>query len=290
MRTKGFVHLHVHTEYSLLDGLSKLKPLISYVKDNDMDSLAITDHGAMYGVIDFYKLAKAQGVKPILGIEGYTTNINHRERGEREKIQNFHIILLAKNKEGYKNLMKLTSIAHLEGYEKAKKTTLWYLDVFGEDYYLEVQRHKYADFVSAIKNTELRASVSKMADNEEIINKVILKLSRDLAIPIVATNDAHYIKKEDATAQDALVCIATGKNTTDIKRLRFIDTPAFHITTPSEMYELFSDIKDAVENTIKVAQKCELELTLGKWYFPEFQVPENTNPEKYLKNLIYERF
>ncbi|HJX45553.1 MAG TPA: DNA polymerase III subunit alpha [Patescibacteria group bacterium] len=328
MMTKSFVHLHVHTEYSLLDGLSKLKPLISYVKENDMDYLAITDHGAMYGVIDFYKLAKAQGVKPILGIEGYTTNINHRERGEREKIQNFHIILLAKNKEGYKNLMKLTSIAHLEGYyyrprvdretlakyskglictsacpqgevsqalinedhEKAKKTALWYLDVFGEDYYLEVQRHKYADFVSAIKNTELRASVSKMADNEEIINKGILKLSRDLAIPIVATNDAHYIKKEDATAQDALVCIATGKNTTDIKRLRFIDTPAFHITTPSEMYELFSDMKDAVENTIKVAQKCELELTLGKWYFPEFQVPENTNPEKYLKNLIYERF
>ena len=270
MMTKGFVHLHVHTEYSLLDGLSKLRPLISYVKENGMDSLAITDHGAMYGVIDFYKLAKAQNIKPILGVEGYTTNVNHKEREEREKIKNFHIILLAKNKEGYKNLMKLTSIAHLEGYyyrprvdretlakyskglictsacpqgevsqalinedfDKAKKLAQWYLDVFGDDYYLEVQRHKYGDFVSDIKEPEIKASVAKMAENEELINKGMLKLSRSLAIPIIATNDAHYIKKEDATAQDTLVCIATGKNTTDTKRLRFIDTPAFQITTP----------------------------------------------------------
>ncbi|OGM12181.1 DNA polymerase III subunit alpha [Candidatus Woesebacteria bacterium RBG_16_36_11] len=325
--TKGFVHLHVHTEYSLLDGLSKLRPLISYVKENGMDSLAITDHGAMYGVIDFYKLAKAQNIKPILGVEGYTTNVNHKEREEREKIKNFHIILLAKNKEGYKNLMKLTSIAHLEGYyyrprvdretlakyskglictsacpqgevsqalinedfDKAKKVAQWYLDVFGDDYYLEVQRHKYGDFVSDIKEPEIKASVAKMAENEELINKGMLKLSRSLAIPIIATNDAHYIKKEDATAQDTLVCIATGKNTTDTKRLRFIDTPAFQITTPSEMYKLFPDIEDAVENTVKVAQKCELELTLGKWYFPEFPVPDNNSPEKYLKNLIHER-
>src|SRR3989344_5171079 len=176
-----FVHLHVHTEYSLLDGLSKIKGLINYIKENNMDTIAVTDHGAMYGVIEFYKTAKMNDVKPIIGMEAYTTNIDHTMRPERGKFQNFHLLLLAKNEEGYKNLMKLSSIAHLMGYyyrprvdretlakyskglictsacpqgelpqailegreAKGKEIVEWFLDVFGDDYYLEIQRHNY---------------------------------------------------------------------------------------------------------------------------------------------------
>src|SRR4030042_5610320 len=181
-----FVHLHVHTEYSLLDGLTKISSLFKYLKEIDMDSIAITDHGAMYGVVEFYKRAKSTGIKPIIGMEGYSTNIPHKEKPERGKTQNFHIILLAKNEEGYKNLMKITSIAHLEGYYyrprvdretlekyskglictsscplgeigqailgndyvKAKDIAKWFLEVFGEDYYFEIQRHESAKFIA----------------------------------------------------------------------------------------------------------------------------------------------
>lgn len=204
---KKFVHLHVHTEYSLLDGLSNIKKLFAHVKENGMDSVAITDHGTMYGVIDFYKKAKEYNIKPIIGMEGYTTNVDLRTRPERGKFQNFHILLLAKDKRGYGNLMKLTSIAHLEGYyyrprvdretlakhsaglicasgcpqgeipqalingsfQEAKKIASWFLDVFGKDYYLEIQRHRYQDFISQIEKQELKQAVAKMAENEKII-------------------------------------------------------------------------------------------------------------------------
>jgi DNA polymerase-3 subunit alpha len=324
---KKFVHLHVHSEYSLLDGLSNITKLLSHIKENGMDTIALTDHGAMYGAVEFYKEALKQEVKPVIGMEGYTTNVNMRERPERTKFQNFHLLLLAKDREGYQNLMKLTSLAHVEGYyyrprvdretlaeyskglictsacaqgelaqslinedyEGAKKTAEWFLDVFGKDYYLEVQRHNYADFVDKIENPELRRSVSEMAVNEKRIFDGVKKLSRELGIPIVATNDAHYIKKDDATAQDALVCIATGKNVSDIERLRFIDTPTFYLTTPQEMSGLFGDLPEAIENTVKIAEKCNVNITLGKWYFPEFQVPDNLAPDEYLRRLSRER-
>ena len=268
--TSRFVHLHVHTEYSLLDGLSKVERLIAHAKENNMDSIAISDHGAMYGVIEFYKKCKKEGIKPIIGMEGYTTNINHRERPERGKFKNFHLLLLAKDKEGYQNLMKLTSIAHLEGYyyrprvdrdtlslyskgliatsacqqgeiaqalinedfQKAKEIAGWFLDVFDKDYYLEIQRHEYQKFAAEAENVEIKKNLKESAENEEKIIKGVLKLSREMGIPIVATNDAHYVKAEDASAQDALVCVATGKNISDINRLRFIDTPTFYVKSP----------------------------------------------------------
>ncbi len=322
---KKFVHLHVHTEYSLLDGLSNIKKLFAHVKENGMDSVAITDHGTMYGVIDFYKKAKKYDIKPIIGMEGYTTNVDLRTRPERGKFQNFHILLLAKDKRGYRNLMKLTSIAHLEGYyyrprvdrktlakysaglicasgcpqgeipqalingsfQEAKKIASWFLDVFGKDYYLEIQRHRYQDFISQIEKQELKQAVAKMAENEKIINDGIIKLSRELGIPIIATNDAHYIKKEDAEAQDALLCIATGKNVSDIKRLRIIDTPDFYLKTPKEMSELFSDLPEAIENTVKIANKCDLKITLNKWFFPKYPLEKKT-PEKELEEKVWE--
>ena len=325
--SKKFVHLHVHSEYSLLDGLSNLSKLLTHVKESGMEALALTDHGAMYGIVDFYKEALKQGVKPILGMEGYTTNIEMHQRPERGKFQNFHILLLAKDKEGYQNLMNLTSVAHVEGYyyrprvdretlakhskglictsacaqgelaqslisddyNEAKRTAEWFQGVFGKDYYLEVQRHNYGDFVEMIDNRDLRSQVGKMAENEKKIFSGVKKLSRELGIPVVATNDAHYIKKEDASAQDALVCIATGKNVSEIQRLRFIDTPTFYVSAPEEMTKLFSDLPEAVENTVKIAEKCNVEINLGKWYFPEFPVPDSLKPDEYLKKISKER-
>ena len=314
---KKFVHLHVHTEYSLLDGLSKISDLFRHIKENGMDTIAVTDHGALYGVIEFYKKALKEGIKPIIGMEGYTTNINHKERPERAKIKNYHLLLLAKNNEGYQNLLKLTSIAHLEGYYyrprvdrdtlkkysrglictsacpqgeiaqslingsyvEAKRTASWFQEIFGQDYYLEVQRHNYRDFLERVDNQELKQEIIKMADNENSIIEGAIKLSRELGIPIVATNDAHYIKKEDATAQDALVCIATGKNVSDIKRLRFIDTPSFYVAGADEMAQRFIDLPEAVDNTLKIAEKCEVSLTLDKWFFPQYPLPSGTTAD-----------
>jgi DNA polymerase-3 subunit alpha len=318
-----FVHLHLHTEYSLLDGLTKIKKLTTRVKEMGMDTVAVTDHGAMYGSIEFYKQAKKDGVKPIVGLEAYTTTIDHTLRDERAKKERFHLLLLAKDEEGYKNLMKITSIAHTEGYyykprisnevlakyskglictsacpagelakhfidddyEGAKKTAKWFLEVFGKDYYLEVQRHNADRYVKEGLQTEIRASLVELSDIEKKINTGVLKLSREMGIPIVATNDAHYLNKEDATAQDVLVCISTGVNVSDTKRIRFIDTPEFYVKSPEEMSELFPELPEAIENTVKVADKCNLNLTLGQFFFPIVEIPKNKTAEEYLVQL-----
>ncbi|KKP31859.1 MAG: polymerase III, alpha subunit protein [Candidatus Woesebacteria bacterium GW2011_GWE2_31_6] len=320
-----FVHLHLHTECSLLDGLSKIKRLFSYVKEKKMDAVAITDHGAMYGAIDFFKEGKKQEVKPIIGMEAYMTNFPLDD--EKKVKDNYHLTLLAKDYQGYKNLMNLTSIAHLKGYyyrprftkdilekyskgiiclsgcpqaevpqylingefKKAKETTEWFLKVFGKDYFLEIQRHSFDKILPSIKVPELKESLSQIADNYVVYEKGIVKLSRELGIPLVATNDAHYIKKEDAEAQDALVCIATGKNTSDIKRMRYIDNPDFFIKDPEEMQKMFPDYPDALENTVKIAEKCNLEIPLGSWSFPKFNLPEGLTDKKYIEKLAWEK-
>ncbi|MEK7550424.1 MAG: DNA polymerase III subunit alpha [Patescibacteria group bacterium] len=317
-----FVHLHVHTEYSLLDGLSNISKLFTHIKENNMDSVAITDHGVMYGAIDFYKEGKKQGVKPIIGMEGYMTS------SMKEKVKdNYHILLLAKNLEGYKNLMKLTSMAHVEGfyykprfdketlkkyskgiictsacpkgeigqslinddYKSAKNVTQWFLDVFDKDYYLEVQKHNYEKILPDVKDIDLKRILIDVNNQGVKHFDGIIKLSRELGIPLVATNDAHYIKKEDAEAQDALVCIATGKNVADIKRLRYIDNPDFYLKSPDEMGEMFKDYPEAIANTVKIANKCELEIVLGKWFFPKFPLPIGMTDNDYLRNLSREK-
>mgnify|MGYP001607840839 FL=1 len=321
-----FTHLHCHTEYSLLDGLSNIPKLISHVKEQGMDSLAITDHGVMYGEIEFYKNAQKQGIKPILGMEGYITDGDLKDKGDKSR-QNFHILLLAKNNEGYKNLMKLSSIAQLDGfyyrprmdhellkkyskglicssacpqgeigkalindnYKNAKKIAVWYLDTFGDDYYLELQRHEFGKWISSAGTAEIKNNLKDLQDSENKWNKGIVKLSRDLGIPIIATNDAHYIKQEDAFAQDALVCISTGKTVTDTKRLRYIDARTFYVKSPEEMKELFPDLPDALENTVKVADKCNVEITLGKWFFPKVRLPKGVAPEQQLRKMAHER-
>lgn len=321
-----FVHLHVHTEYSLLDGLSNIGKLISYVKENDMDSVAITDHGVMYGEIEFYKEALKQGVKPIIGMEGYITSGKLTDRPARGQVKNNHIILLAKNLEGYQNLMKISSIAHLEGFyyrprmdrevlekyskgiictsacpmgevgqailgdsfAEAKKIASWYQEIFKDDYYLEIQKHEYEKFIDKAVNAEVKNYLTEMRDSEKKWIDGIVKLSRELGIPLIATNDAHYIKPEDAMAQDALVCIATGKTMNDTKRMRYIDSPTFYLRTPGEMEKLFGQTPDAIENTVKIAEKCNLEITLGKWYFPKYVLPEGVTADERLNSLAHE--
>lgn len=325
MSTKPkFAHLHVHTEYSLLDGLSKIDDLFTHVKELGMDSVAMTDHGAMYGAIEFYKKAAKYEVKPILGLEAYIVSGDMKERNQNEN--RCHQLLLAKNTDGYKNLMMLTSLAHIDGfyyrpridhetlkkyssgliatstcargeipqalvegeYDKAKKYLQWYLDVFGEDFYLELQKHHYHDYIASATHPEIKQELSKLSNNEKLINDGLVKLSREFGVPLIATNDAHYIKKTDATAQDALVCVATGKNVSDVKRLRFIDAPSYYINSPEEMLENFSDLPEALSNTVKIAQSCDVQITLGQYFFPRVELDGGKTADEFLSEKANE--
>jgi len=326
--SSNFVHLHVHTEYSLLDGLSKIKRLVSRVKELGMPAVAITDHGAMYGAIDFYKTCKSEGVKPIIGIEAYVVSGDHSKKAGRGDAENNHLVLLAQDLTGYRNLMQLTTIAHLQGYyyrprfsretlakyhqglvclsacakgeigqllinndyASAKKSASWYQHLFGNRYYLEIQRHQFNDYFASVKdNPKILDKLTAMHTTEKIWVEGIVKLSRDLGIRLVATNDAHYIDQSDATAQDVLVCISTGKRVVDLDRLRYVDAPTFHLRSPQEMTRIFPDLPDAVANTLKVAEKIDLKVDLGKWYFPQIDIPQGRTAPQFLKETVLSR-
>jgi len=305
MSKTNFVHLHVHTEYSLLDGLSKIKPLIAKTKKMGMNSLAITDHGAMYGAIEFYKACKKEGIKPIIGCEIYVSHKSRKDKTPSNR-QSYHLILLAKNNQGYQNLIKIVSIGHLEGfyykpridweilekyhnglictsaciegeiaqnildnnYKTAKKRAAEYQQLFGPDYYLEIQKHP------GLKK-------------QDSANKGIVKISRELGIPLVATNDTHYLKKEDAFAQDVLVMINTRTTVNSPKRMSMLDTPDFYLKSPEEIKKDFSELPDAIENTQKIANKYNLEIELGKWYFPKFPIPKKETAETWLRKKTF---
>ena len=286
-----FVHLHIHSEFSLLDGANRIKDLPVRAKELGMNAMAITDHGVMYGVIDFYKACKKEGIKPIIGCECYVAK---RSRFNKETgIDNTynHLILLAKNNEGYKNLSKMVSLSFTEGYyykpridkelldkyhegiiclsaclagevnqyilnnemEKAEKTALWFKSIFGKDYYLEVQ------------NNGIKEQV--------LVNQKLVELSRKLDIPLVATNDAHYLKREDAYNHEVLLCIQTGKKITDEDRMRF-DTDELYVKSPEEMSDYFKNIPEAIENTVKIADECNVEFEFGHTILPNYDVPK----------------
>ena len=298
-----FVHLHVHSEFSLLDGANRIKDLPVRAKELGMDAIAVTDHGAMFGTIDFYKACKANGVKPIIGCEVY---VAPRTRFDKEpNIDNkyYHLILLAKNNEGYKNLAKLVSLGYVDGYyykpridkeilekyhegliccsaclggeiaqsilkddlAKAEEIALWHKNIFGEDYYLEVQ-----------SNT-LREQI--------LVNQKLVELARKLNIPLVATNDSHYLKKEDYYNHEVLLCIQTGKRMTDEDRMKF-QTNDFYIKSPEEMKEFFKNIPEALENTVKIAEKCNVDFEFGHTILPNYDVPEEFETHyDYIKKL-----
>ena len=298
-----FVHLHIHSEFSLLDGANRIKDLPVRAKELGMKAMAITDHGVMYGVIDFYKACKKEGIKPIIGCEVYVAPRSRFDKEPGIDKQYYHLILLAKDTQGYKNLSKLVSLGFTEGYyykpridleilekyheglvclsgclagavnqalmngqtEKAEEIALWHKKVFGEDYYIEIQNNGI---------------------NEQVLaNQKLVQLARKLDIPLVATNDAHYLKKEDAYNHEILLCIQTGKRMSDEDRMKF-DTDELYVKSPEEMSEYFSAFPDAIENTVKIAEKCNVEFEFGHTILPNYDVPEQyATHYDYLKEL-----
>ena len=287
----NFVHLHVHSEFSLLDGANRIKDIPVIAKELGMDSIAITDHGAMFGVIDFYKACKANGIKPIIGCEVYVAPRTRHDKDPNLDSKYNHLILLAKNMDGYKNLSKLVSLSYTEGFyykpridkeilekyhenlvccsaclagevsqailnnnmEEAKKVALWFKDLFKDDYYLEIQNNGVKEQV--------------------LVNQKLIELSKELDIPLVATNDAHYSRREDAYNHEVLLCIQTGKKMSDEDRMRF-DTDELYIKSPQEMSDYFSNVPEAIENTVKIAEKCNVEFEFGHTILPNYDVPE----------------
>ncbi|UMZ74494.1 DNA polymerase III subunit alpha [Natranaerofaba carboxydovora] len=304
--SNDFVHLHVHTQYSLLDGASRVKELIEMVKEKNMNAVAITDHGVMYGVVDFYKEARAKGIKPILGSEVYVSPRTRFDKDPKIDSNQYHLVLLAENETGYKNLMKLVTKSYLEGfyykprvdtellerhseglialsaclggeiptsilksdYEKAKEKAMQYKSIFGENnFFLELQDHGLPE--------------------EKQVNAELVRLSRELDIGLVATNDIHYLEKKDASTHDVLLCIQTGKEINDSERMKF-PCDEFYLKSPDEMKELFSECPGAIANTAKIAERCDVELDLGSLHLPYFEVPEGYDEKTYLRKLCYE--
>lgn len=298
-----FVHLHVHSEYSLLDGAARIEDLVREAAALGMKSLALTDHGVMYGAVPFYKSCREHGIKPIIGCEAYITAGSRKERGSRKDQPIYHLILLAKNETGYRNLMKLCSIGHLEGYHykpridmealashhegiiclsaclggevpqhllhgreaDAKAAALRYKDIFGDDYYLELQDHGLPE--------------------QKRVNPQLIALSRELDIPLAATNDVHYLTPDDAEVQDVLICIGTGKTVEDEERLK-IPTSQLYLKSEDEMKRLFPHVQEAVDNTATIAEQCNLELEFGRSILPEYRpLPEELDAASYLRQL-----
>ncbi len=326
---QDFAHLHVHSEYSLLDGLSKIPKLVTQAKILGMKHLAITDHGSMYGAIKFYEECKNEGINPLIGCEMYIAKRKMVQKENGLDNEYYHLTVLAKDREGYKNLMKLVTLSHIEGFyyrprvdkellakyskglmalsgcpssevaralveenqQKAAKLAGEYRQIFGSDnFYLEIQRHHFGKFKTAHDvGSEIYNELDRMDSEEQKIVSGSQQLSKSTKIPLVATNDLHYVLPKDAQAQDAIVCIQTGKFISETKRLRMVDSPTYYLKSASEMAELFADIPQAVSNSVKVAQKANIEIELNKFAFPNFEVPKETTADEYLKKLCYER-
>lgn len=303
-----FVHLHVHTEYSLLDGLSKLPDLVSRVKELGQTACAITDHGAMYGAVHFFNACKAGGIKPIIGFEAYMAENSRFDKQIKPGSDQSHLTLLAENFTGYQNLMKLVSIGYLEGFsykpridfeslqkyqegiiclsgcnsgmiarkarhQEMDQAIAWakkLLDLFGDRFYMEIQSHPL------------------LADVERT-RPLLIEIARSLGIPLVATNDAHYVNPDDAEAQDALLAIQTRKTIDDQNRLSMIDSPDFYIKSSEEMADAFKDFPDAITNTQVIADRCNVEIPIGKMIFPEYPLKKGQTPEQALRELANEQ-
>jgi len=299
-----FVHLHTHTEFSLLDGLSSVQALATYAAELGMSALAITDHGAMFGVVDFYKACKSAGIKPIIGIEAYVAQNSRFDRDHNEKP--YHLILLAQNQTGYQNLLKLATIAQLEGFyykpridkevlaqhsdglivltacaqgeipqllfrgqlDRTRAAIRWYQEHFPDRFYLELQSHDIPEF--------------------DPVYRQMVELSREMGVPLVATNDIHYARREQADAHDVLLCIGTGKKVNEADRMRMTD-PSYYMRSPEEMARLYAHLPEALENTVKIAELCNVEIQFAPpYHLPKFPVPEGRgDSQSFLRELCY---
>lgn len=300
----SFVHLHVHSEYSLLDGASRIGNLVRAAKNMNMPALALTDHGVMYGAVDFYKTAKEEGIKPIIGCEVYVAPRSRFDREPHRDDYQYHLVLLAMNDIGYRNLTAVVSAAYLEGFyykprvdrellakhsqglialsaciageipfyflrsrdQEAYETAAWYKEVFGKNFFLEIQDQDLPE--------------------QRQLNRQLIELSHKLNIPLVATNDVHYVYQEQARLQDVLLCIQTGKNIRDPNRLRFPNAQ-FYLKSPEEMAALFNEVPTALTNSLAIAERCNYDFTFGKLHLPAYEVPNNEDTISYLKHLCY---
>ena len=304
----SFVHLHLHTEYSLLDGACRIDGLMDRVKELGQTAVAITDHGVMYGCIDFYKAAKAAGVKPIIGCEVYVARRGMKDRVHGLDNDPYHLVLLCRDRTGYENLCKLVSEAFIQGfygkprvdiallrqyheglialsaclagaipqylmenhYDEAKTYALQMAEIFGEDnFYLELQDHGI--------------------DAQQSVNQGVRRIARETGLPLVVTNDAHYLRREDAKMQDVLLCIQTGKTVDDANRMRF-QGDEFYLKSEEELRKLFPGCGDAFDNTVKIAERCNLDFTFHEYHLPSFPVPEGFTNEEYFRKLCHEGF
>jgi len=304
----SFVHLHVHTEYSLLDGACRISGMMERVRELGQSAIAITDHGVMYGCIDFYKAAKAAGIKPIIGCEVYVARRRMEDRVHGIDNDPYHLVLLCENRKGYENLCMLVSEAFTRGfygkprvdvdllkqyhegliatsaclaggvaqylmeedYDSAKKYALQMADIFGPDhFYLELQDHGI--------------------EEQTAVNQGVLRISRETGLPLIVSNDAHYLRKEDAEMQDVLLCIQTGKTVDEENRMKF-QTDEFYLKSEEELRQLFPNCEEAFENTVKIADMCNLEFVFNEYHLPSFPVPEGYTNEKYFRKLCYEGF
>ena len=303
-----FTHLHVHTEYSLLDGVSRIPKLVKQAKELGMDALAITDHGSLYGVVEFYSQCREEGIKPIIGCEVYMAQGSRHDRGPSERSP-FHLTLLTRNNQGYQNLIRLVTQAHLEGHyykpridrelleqyheglivlsgcptaevprlitdgrlEDAKEAALWYKALLGEDgFFLELQRH---------------AGVPQLP----ALNEALAEMGRELDIPLVVTNDCHYVHKDDSYLQDVLICIHTNTNIHDEKRLKMEDD-SYYLKSAQEMADLFQDFPEALENTQRIADICDVKLATGELHLPNYPIPDGSDAHEYLSRLCWDGF
>ncbi|MBI4084671.1 MAG: DNA polymerase III subunit alpha [Candidatus Levybacteria bacterium] len=302
-----FVHLHNHSDYSLLDGLSKVNDMVKRAKELDMKALAITDHGSLYGAIKFYKACKETGIKPIIGCEIYVAKRSMLDKEAGVDKNYNHLILLAKNEKGYKNLLKIVTISWLDGYYYKPRTDLPLLEKYSDgliclsacvngfitDPLLQNQENVAEE--RALKLAKIYGEgnfyleLQKHIDvpPQEIINPKLIKLSKKLGLPLIATNDNHYLRKSDAEAQEALLCIQTQTTLLDKDRkLSMIASPDFYMKSKDEMAALFADLPEALENTAKIADQCDLEIPLGKWIMPHFAVPNDLTAAEYLKQEV----
>ena len=302
----SFAHLHVHTEYSMLDGFSNIKKLIKRVKELDMPAVAITDHGTMFGVMDFYKAATSEGIKPIIGVEAYMAARGMKDRDSKLDRSSYHLLLLAENETGYKNLLKISSAAQLDGFyyypridrdflaahsegiictsgcmsaeiprallndqpEEAVKRMNWYYDVFGPDrFFVELQQH----------------NIKEITD----LNKKLVEMGARYSAKYIATNDVHYINQGDARYQDILLAIQTQTLLSDKERMRMTDD-SYYLRTPAEMNQLFAEVPEALSNTLLIAERCNVDLSFKGYHLPDFPVPEGFTAETYLRYLCEE--
>ena len=300
-----FVHLHVHTHYSLLDGLCSPRALTQRAAELGMPALAITDHGAIYGVVEFYQAAQEAGIKPIIGMEAYLAARRLHDRNAAEDRKPYHLLLLAQNQAGYKNLLRLATIAMLEGYyykpridketlarygeglivfsgcgsseiprliiegrlEEARAAIAWYCEHFPSRFYLELQDHDLKDL--------------------HLVNRHLLEFAREFHLPLVATNDVHYLTREQAPVHDTLLAIGTGKSLKDPSRMRY-EGDTYYLRTAEEMAALFAEVPEALTNTLRIAEMCQVELEFGRPHLPPFPVPEGHTPQSYLRHLCEE--